>query len=135
MEYPARIKVHNPCHAGVLVELAGEFDVSCLLALAQALRRASRLGGPVFVDLSGVTFMDLLCLRELAVATGTRGLVLCRPSWEVMLGVVACDMEESVVVVPDDDPGYEAVIAEACRCGRAGRTPQPGEHHLYVRAG
>ena len=134
LEYPARIKVHNPCRAGVLVEVAGEFDVSCLLALGHALRRASRLGEPVFVDLAGVTFMDNLCLRELAVATGTRDLVLCRPSWEVMLGVVASGLEESVVVIPDDDPGSEAVIAEACRCGGARRTPQPGEHHLYVRA-
>ena len=132
LEYPARIKVHNPCRAGVLVELAGEFDVSCLLALAHALRRASGLGEPAFVDLAGVTFMDALCLRELAAATGTRDLVLCRPSWEVMLGVVACGLEESVVVVPDDHPGYEAVIAAAGRCGGARRAPQPGEHHLYV---
>lgn len=134
LKYPARIKVHNSCHAGVLIELAGEFDVSCLLALGHALRRASRLGEPAFVDLAGVTFMDTLCLRELAAATGTRDLVLCRPSWEVMLGAAACGLEDSVVVVPDDHPGYVAVIAEACRCGGAGRAPRPGEHHLFVRA-
>ena len=53
LEYPARIKVHEPCRAGVLVELSGEFDVSCLVAFGRALRRASGLGRRTFVDLSG----------------------------------------------------------------------------------
>ena len=134
MEYPARIKVHNPCCEGTLVELAGEFDVSCLDALGDALRRAAGLRKPVFVDLAGVTFMDAMCLRELAESTGTCRLTLCRPSWEFMLGLAACGLEESVVIVPDDDPGYEAVIAEACECGRARRRVHGREHHLYIRA-
>lgn len=134
MEYPARIKVHNPCRAGVLVELAGEFDASCLLALGHALRRASSLGKPAFVDLARVTFMDALCLRELAAATGTCNLVLYRPSWQVMLGVAACGLEESLMVVPDDEPGYEALIAEACRCESGRRTARRGEHQLFVHA-
>ena len=134
MEYPARIKVHNPCREGTLVELAGEFDVSCLDALGDALRRASGLRKRVFVDLAGVTFMDAMCLRELAEATGTCRLALCRPSWQVVLGLAACGLEESVEIVPDDDPGYEGVIAEACRCGRAGRAVRTREHRLYLRA-
>ena len=134
MEYPASIKVHNPCREGVLVELTGEFDLSCLEAFEHALRRASDLRKPVFVDLAGVTFMDALCLRELAEATGTGHLALCRPSWQVMLGLAACGLEKSVVIVSDDDPGYEAVIAEACRCGRARRSVHEREHHLYMRA-
>ena len=134
MEYPARIKVHNPCREGVLVELAGEFDLSCLEAFEHALTRASSLRKPVFVDLAGVTFMDVLCMRELAEATGTGRLALCRPSWQVMLGLAACGLEESVEIVPNDDPGYEAVIAEACRCGRAERAVRTREHRLYLRA-
>ena len=134
LEYPASIKVHNPGGEGTLVELAGEFDVSCLEAFEHALTRASGLRKPVFVDLAGVTFMDAMCMRELAEATGTGRLALCRPSWQVMLGLAACGLEESVVIVPDDDPGYEAVIAEACKCGRARRSVRKGEHQLYVRA-
>ncbi len=111
MEYPARIKVHAPCHAGVLVELAGEFDASCLVAFGQALSRASGLGRWIFVDLAGVKFMDTL-----------------------RLGVVACGMEESFEILPDDDAGYEAVIAEVCGCERTVRTAGPGEHQLYMLA-
>ncbi len=33
LEYLARIKIHNPTDGGVLVELNGEFDLSCLEAL------------------------------------------------------------------------------------------------------
>lgn len=43
MKYPARIKIHRSCRAGVLVELAGEFDVSCVGALEDALKRVSGL--------------------------------------------------------------------------------------------
>ena len=63
LKHPARIKVHDPCRTGLLVELSGEFDVSCLVTFGQVLRRASSLGKRTFVDLSGVTFMDALCLR------------------------------------------------------------------------
>lgn len=41
VEYPVSVKVYDPCHAGVLVELSGEFDISCLAAVEHALRRAS----------------------------------------------------------------------------------------------
>lgn len=119
MQYLASIKVHDACRAGVLVELHGEFDVACLEALGQALRRASDLGGATFVDLSGVTFVDALCLRELAAGSGAGALTLCRPSWQFGLAVAACELEESIVILSDDDPGYEAVIAEACGCKRA----------------
>lgn len=123
MEYLANIKVHDPCHAGVLVELRGEFDVSCLGAFRHALNRASRFGRPAFVDIGGVTFMDALCTRELVTRsrTGANPLRLCRPSWQFRLGVAACGLEESVVVLPNEDPGYEATIAEACKCKRTER--------------
>jgi anti-anti-sigma regulatory factor len=134
LEYPAGIKVHDPCRAGVLVELSGEFDVSCLVAFGHALRRASGLGRRTFVDLSGVTFMDALCLRELAsrLDAGARPLELCRPSWQFRRGVAACGLEGNLDIRPDDDPDYGALIAEVCACERAGRTAQPEAHHLHV---
>lgn len=116
MQYLASIKVHNPYRTGDLVELHGEFDLACLEALRQTLRRASDLGEPTFVDVSGVTFMDTLCLRELAAGSGI--LSMCHPSRQFELGVAACGLEESILVLPDEDSGYEAVIAEARGCGR-----------------
>jgi anti-anti-sigma regulatory factor len=133
---PARIKVHDPCRAGVLVELFGEFDVSCLGAFGHALRGASGLGRRTFVDLSGVTFMDALCLRELASRSGAGAgpLELCRLSWQLRLGVAACGLEGKVDIRPDDDPGYGAVVSEICARKRVGRAARPEEHHLHVRA-
>ena len=132
MEYPTRIKVHDPCRAGVLVELTGEFDVSCLVPFGYALRRALGLGRRTFVDLSEVTFMDAPCLRELAPGSDAGPHKLRRPSWQFRLGVAACDLEGSFEIYPDDDPGYEAVISEVCACKWARRTAGPKEYHLYV---
>lgn len=134
MEYSASIKVHDPRRAGVLVELSGEFDVSCLEAFGQALERVESLGGPVFVDLSGVTFMDALCVRSLAEAASDRDNPwrLCRPSEEFRLSLAACDAEEDVEVLPDNDPGYEALISEVCRCA-VGRPPRHRKRRLYLR--
>ena len=119
MEYLASIKVHDPCRAGVLVELSGELDVSCLEAFGHALTRASSFGRPTFVDLSGVTFMDALCARELANRSkaGAVSLTLYRPSWQAELSMTACGLEVSIVG-PPDDAGYEAVISEVCGCKR-----------------
>ena len=117
MENLASIKTHDPCRTGVLVELSGEFDVSCWEAFRYALRKAASLGQPIFVDLSGVTFMDSLHIRELAIRAtmGAAPLRLCRPSWQVELSVAACGLEHGIVILPDDDPGYEAVVTETCR--------------------
>jgi len=116
LQYASSIKVHDPGHSGVLVELHGEFDVACLWAFRRALRRATELREPTFVDVSGVTFMDTLCLRELAARDPAAR--VCRPSWQFELSVTACGLNETILILPDDDPGYEAVIAEACGCGR-----------------
>lgn len=136
LEYPARIKVHQPCRAGVvLVELAGEFDVSCLVALRHALRRASGLGRRTFVDLAGVSFVDTLCLGELLIGSNSDDgpPVLCRPSPQFRLSVDACGLEGNVEFY---DPSYEeeAVVAEAGRCREAKRPLKQEERHLYMRA-
>ncbi len=134
LKYPARIKIHRSCRAGVLVELAGEFDVSCLVALGDALKRSSGLGQRAFVDLAGVTFVDTLCIQELVAGSDAGLLVFCRPSWQFRLAMTACGLEESVEFRVEDDPEYEAVAAEAYGCKRAGRTARRGEHHLYLHA-
>jgi anti-anti-sigma regulatory factor len=53
--------------AGVLVELWGEFDLFSLQSLRETLNGVLDLRGPVFVDLSGISFLDLESARELAV--------------------------------------------------------------------
>jgi anti-anti-sigma regulatory factor len=53
--------------AGVLVELWGEFDLFTLGNLRETLNIVLDLRRPIFVDLSGITFLDLDSARELAV--------------------------------------------------------------------
>ena len=53
--------------AGLLVELWGEFDVFCIGELKRTLDDVSPRRRPAFVDLSGITFLDLRSARELAV--------------------------------------------------------------------
>ncbi len=53
--------------AGVLVELWGEFDLFSLGSLREALNIVLDLRRPIFIDLSGITFLDLDSARELAV--------------------------------------------------------------------
>lgn len=48
------------------------------------------------MDVSGVTFLDCLCVRELAVhyQLHAERLALCDPSRQVRLGVAVCDLED-----------------------------------------
>lgn len=129
LEYLARIKVHDPTPDGVLVELNGEFDLSCLEAFKRALVRARSLGRPVFVDLSGVDFMDGLCTRELLHAA-LGGVELYQPSPQVRLSALACGLGGRLVACPPDDERYEAVIREACRPQREDGTAPRAEREL-----
>jgi anti-anti-sigma regulatory factor len=52
--------------AGLLVELWGEFDVFCVEEMKKILDEASSRLGPVLVDLSEITFLDLCSAREIA---------------------------------------------------------------------
>ena len=80
----------------ILVKLSGEVDVRYQQILDDTLSDCLASGRPTFVDLSGVTFMDSRCVRELAVhyQLGNGRVALCDPSREVELGVAACDLEE-----------------------------------------
>jgi anti-anti-sigma regulatory factor len=58
---------------GTTVGAWGEFDVFSLPDLRRALDDACASGGPVAVDLSGVTFLDLGSSIELAVRATIQG--------------------------------------------------------------
>ena len=80
----------------LLVRLSGEFDVRYHRVLEDTLADCLASGRQTYVDLSGVTFMDSRCVRELVVhyQLGEGRLALCDPSREVGLSVAACDLEE-----------------------------------------
>jgi len=52
---------------GVRVRMRGEFDAFSLPEMRETLDRVCASGGPVVVDLSGITFLDLQSTRELVV--------------------------------------------------------------------
>ena len=80
----------------LLVRLSGEFDVRYHRILEDTLGDCLASGRQTYVDLSGVTFIDSRCVRELAVhyQLGEGRLALCDPSREIELSVAACDLEE-----------------------------------------
>ena len=79
----------------MLVGLSGEFDVRYQKILEDTLSDCSASGRLTLVDLSGVTFMDSRCVRELAIhyQLGEGRVTLCDPSWELELSVAVCDLE------------------------------------------
>lgn len=79
---------------GLLVELAGEFDLQDIENLEEALDAALRPRDPVLIDLSGVTFVDLLCVRELFGRQQSPGelIVLNEPSWQARSSLTACGL-------------------------------------------
>lgn len=105
MESSVKVRVHKPTRMGILVELLGEFDVGTTRVLGRTLSGVASWGQPVFVDLSGATFMDSSCLWELVVqhALHPDHLALCNPSPQVALSVAACDLEGWIAFHPSRD--------------------------------
>jgi anti-anti-sigma factor len=103
-------------HAGrrALLTLSGEFDIRRRRALERTLLDCLAWGGSTIVDLSEVTFMDSWCLRELAVHQQLGGgrMILCDPSQDVLVGAVACDLEDwldfAYTADPELPPGADA---------------------------
>jgi anti-anti-sigma regulatory factor len=92
--------------AGLVVELWGEFDVFCIEELKGTLTDASSRRGPVLVDLSGITFLDLRSARELAVGSMLRPNrpTFVNPSPQVRATAAALGLEGWPHVPPDAVP-------------------------------
>ena len=81
--------------AGLLVELCGEFDVFCIEELKSTLDDATLYRGPVLVDLSQITFLDLRSAREIVVRSMLRAnrLTFLDPSPQVTATMTALGLE------------------------------------------
>ena len=79
-----------------LVKLSGEIDIRCRSVLEDTLRDCLASGRRALVDLSGETFMDSRCVRELAFhyQFGRGRIILCNPSQDVGVSVAAYDLED-----------------------------------------
>jgi anti-anti-sigma regulatory factor len=79
----------------VSVNLAGEFDAYDLETLCQVLDVLLNSREPACVNLSGVTFLDLGCARELVIRSDLCGgrLTLHNPSWQAAASLRACGYE------------------------------------------
>lgn len=100
------IEVREFGRRGTSVRLSGEFDVDDLDALRQTLDNVPGDGRPTRVDLSGVTFLDVLCARELASGSGGDcggRLLLRNPSWQAKYSLEACSLHD----VPRSHGVYE----------------------------
>ncbi len=94
----------------VLVKLSGEFDIRYQRTLEDILSDCLVSGRSTLVDLSEVTFMDSLCVRELVVhyRLSEGRMVLCDPSRQAKLSVAACDLEEWIDFVYTTSNDYQA---------------------------
>ncbi len=90
------IGVRERDEGGMLVKLEGEFDQHNLEDLQEVLSNVVSLRRPTWVDLSGVTFIDVEATRELTIHSRlyAHHLSLCNPSWQVRASVEACGFEE-----------------------------------------
>ncbi len=97
-ECTGRIRVRKEGRGSLSVELSGELDVAATDGLREILGWASASGRSVAVDLSGVSFLDSACLRELVVHQRLRPgrVALCEPSPQVELSAAACGVEASI---------------------------------------
>lgn len=85
--------------AGRHVAVGGEFDLRNLGELRDALRDVPRSDDPLVVDLSGVTFLDSQCVRELAAwkLLHPNLMQLRNASWQARSSFVACGIHEREV--------------------------------------
>jgi len=75
--------------------MRGEFDAFSLPEMLKTLDKACASGGPVAVDLSGVTFLDLRSARELLVRAMMQPHLLRfeNPSRDVLASVAALGLK------------------------------------------
>ncbi len=101
--------------AGILVELWGEFDLFSLARLREALDHVASLQRPTLVDLSGITFLDLLSAWELAIRSQlySHYLTFANPSFEVTASARAFGLEGWVRLHAGGGHSETPVISEA----------------------
>lgn len=87
-----RAEVRVPQQPGAPIGLRGEFDLFELRPLREALDGLPETGAPIRVDLSGVTFLDASCARELMIHSFPQGgrLTLSNPSQEAGRTLKVC---------------------------------------------
>jgi anti-anti-sigma regulatory factor len=97
-----------------IVGLRGEFDLASLERLRATLDAVAHLRKPALVDLSGITFLDLGCARELAVRSQLYAhcLTLRNPSRPTLATVRACDLEGWLNLDPGRDHTGPPVFSE-----------------------
>ena len=100
--------------AGILVELWREFDLFSLARLREALNHVASLRRSTLVDLSGITFLDLLSARELAIRSQlySHFLTFGTPSPEVTASTRAFGLEGWVRSEARGDRREPPVISE-----------------------
>ncbi len=110
--YGIEVREHG---AVTMVELWGELDLFSLGELRENLNRALGPGKSALVDLSGITFLDLQCARELAVRSQLYAdhLTLRNPSPQVQASVEAFGMEGWIRLYPGADREEPPVVSEA----------------------
>lgn len=86
-------RIREPEASDAVVELHGEFDAFDLQRLRNVLDGTPGYGRSVRVDLSGVTFLDVRCARELVIRCHFRGgrLALHNPSWQAVASLEASE--------------------------------------------
>jgi anti-anti-sigma factor len=101
--------------AGVLVELWGEFDLFSLSDLRGKLNALLDLHRTILVDLSGITFLDLVSARELAVRAQlyAHHLTLSNPSAQVRASLEAFGLWSWVPFHPGADREEPPLVSEA----------------------
>jgi anti-anti-sigma regulatory factor len=128
MDTTTCIKISDRDRPGISIELPGEFDVRDLEHLRSALKGTLGSGLPTCVNLSGVSFLDVRCTRELAIwfhLPGSR-LELRNPSWQVEASFRACGLGNQIYSYLDGEHLYQPNTRQ-----RAGRGP----HHTLALAG
>ncbi len=88
------IEIKHSRDGSIEIELRGEWDLSSIDELRETLGGVASYRRPTTIDLSGITFMDLQSIRELAVRSQlyAHHVTLQNPSWQVERSIEACKL-------------------------------------------
>lgn len=108
MDLTTGIKFSEPAHLRISIELSGELDMRDLEYLRSSLDNALSSGLATCVNLSGVSFLDVRCARELASRIRLHGsrLELRNPSWQAEASFRDCGFEDLICSCPNRELPY-----------------------------